>query len=65
MWVYKRTDPGCWTVGYYDPAGKWWTDSDHSTREEAAKRVAWLNGSSAVNQALGEALNSGSGTYKP
>jgi len=22
MWVYKRTEPGLWTVGFYDPSGK-------------------------------------------
>ncbi len=49
MWVYKRTnDPGeewLFTAGFYDPDGKWHTDSDHDTREEAADRVAYLNGS--------------------
>lgn len=36
--------------------------SDHSDREEAAKRVAWLNG---YNPSLEEALNSGDGSYRP
>jgi hypothetical protein len=44
MYVYKRTEPGLWTVGYYAPDGKWYTDSDHGDPEEAANRVAWLNG---------------------
>lgn len=43
-WVYKRSEPGLWTVGFYDPAGKWHPDSDHGTREEAAQRVHYLNG---------------------
>ena len=34
-----------WTVGFYDPTGKWIAESDQSTSEDAAKRVAWLNGS--------------------
>lgn len=34
-----------YTVGFYDPDGKFITDSDHNNREDAAKRVAYLNGS--------------------
>ncbi|RJQ30306.1 hypothetical protein C4565_00545 [Candidatus Parcubacteria bacterium] len=49
MWVYLRTDNGkIWTVGFYDPEGKWQPDSDHTEREEAAKRVHWLNGGSLL-----------------
>jgi len=47
-YVYKRTEfsPYClYTVGYYDPDGKWQPESDHDTSEAAAKRTAWLNGS--------------------
>lgn len=43
-WVYKRTEPGLWTVGYYAPDGKWHPDSDHDVREQAAEQCAWLNG---------------------
>lgn len=34
-----------YTVGYYAPSGKFIPESDHSTKEEAAERVAYLNGS--------------------
>ena len=34
-----------YTVGHYAPDGTWHTDSDHGDREDAAKRVAYLNGS--------------------
>lgn len=44
MYVYIRSEPGLFTVGFYDPRGKWHTDSDHEDREKAARRVAWLNG---------------------
>ena len=44
MYVYIRSEPGLWTVGFYDPQGKWHPDSDHSNSEEAAKRCHWLNG---------------------
>lgn len=32
------------TVGFYDPAGKWQAESDHRTADLAAERVAFLNG---------------------
>ena len=46
MYVYKQTErnPALYTVGYYDPAGNWEPESDHSDKEKAARRVAFLNG---------------------
>lgn len=49
MWVYRQTERGghpVWTVGFYSPDKVWHSDRDFSTREEAARRCAWLNGSS-------------------
>lgn len=43
-WVYIKSEPGLYTVGFYAPDGEWHTDSDHSNREDAAKRVHYLNG---------------------
>jgi hypothetical protein len=43
-WTYIRSEPGLWTVGFYDPSGDWQPDSDHSSGDEAAKRVHYLNG---------------------
>lgn len=43
-YVYIRSEPGLWTVGFYDPQGKWHADSDYEDREEAAQRVHYLNG---------------------
>ena len=43
-WVYIQSEPGLWTVGFYDPNGKWHADSDHSTPAAAAERVHYLNG---------------------
>lgn len=43
-WVYLQSEPQLWTVGFYAPNGTWHTDSDHSLREQAAQRTAWLNG---------------------
>ena len=44
MYVYIESEPGLWTVGFYDPTGKWNPESDHRSCIEAARRVAWLNG---------------------
>jgi len=44
MYVYINSERGLWTVGFYAPDGKWNPESDHDNTEEAAKRVAWLNG---------------------
>jgi hypothetical protein len=52
MYVYIQTEfPGkdgatapLYTVGHYDPDGKWISESDHALREGAAARVAYLNG---------------------
>ena len=45
MYVYIQTEPNLWTVGFYDPQGNWYPESDHRSAQEAAERVAWLNGS--------------------
>ena len=47
MYVYiqSETSPDLFTVGFYHPDdNKWEPDSDHPTRDEAANRVAYLNG---------------------
>jgi hypothetical protein len=44
MYVYVQSEPGLWTVGFYDPQGQWIAESDHSSADEAATRVHWLNG---------------------
>ena len=44
MYVYIQSESGLWTVGFYSPDGKWNPESDHSSKEEAANRIHWLNG---------------------
>lgn len=44
MWVYIETEKGLWTVGFYSPSGEFITDSDHDVKQQAAGRVAYLNG---------------------
>ena len=43
-YVYIKSEANLWTVGFYKPDGTWETESDHSSSEEAAKRVHYLNG---------------------
>lgn len=45
-WVYIRSEPGLYTVGFYDPTGQWHADMDYGTKDEAAARVHYLNGGS-------------------
>lgn len=48
MYVYITSNEGnghyLYTVGFYDPSGKWQPESDHGTAKEAADRVHYLNG---------------------
>ena len=43
-WVYIRSEPQLWTVGFYAPDGKWHPDSDHDNPADAANRAHYLNG---------------------
>lgn len=43
-WVYIESEPRLYTVGFYDPSGRWQGDSDHLSREDAAARCHYLNG---------------------
>ncbi len=43
-YVYINTEPSLWTVGFYDPNGRFEPESDHSSTKEAAERVHYLNG---------------------
>ena len=48
-YVYVRSEQGLWTTGFYAPDGTWNADKDFTDREEAAKRVHWLNGGGALS----------------
>ena len=43
-WLIVESEPGLYTVGFYSPDSKWHPESDHDKKEEAAKRVNYLNG---------------------
>jgi hypothetical protein len=44
MYVYKETEKGLYTVGFYDPSGNWHPESDHDSKKKAGDRVRYLNG---------------------
>jgi hypothetical protein len=49
MYIYKRSEPRLWTVGAYAPEGAWIPESDHSSPDEAARRVHYLNGGESLS----------------
>lgn len=52
MYVYIQSEPGLYTVGFYNPSGDWVPESDHPTPEAAADRVNYLNGAGAIRHEL-------------
>lgn len=50
-WLYLKSanDPCLFTVGFYNPRGEWEPESDHAKSEDAANRVAFLNGNHIKN----------------
>ncbi|MFP4615551.1 MAG: hypothetical protein ACLFRB_06715 [Thiohalorhabdus sp.] len=44
MYFYVKSEPGLWTTGHFKPDGEWEPEKDCESKEEAAERVAWLNG---------------------
>jgi len=44
MYIYWKSEPELWTVGYYRPDNSRETESDHDSQESAAARVHYLNG---------------------
>ena len=45
-WVYIKSEPNLWTVGFYRPDGEWEAESDFNSTEAAAARCHYLNGGS-------------------
>jgi len=43
-WIYVKSEPQLYTVGFYSPEGEWHAESDWDTRQAAAARVHYLNG---------------------
>jgi hypothetical protein len=43
-YVYIKSEPQLWTVGFYRPDGTWEPESDHEYKVDAIERVHYLNG---------------------
>ena len=43
-YVYIQSEKTLWTVGFYKADGKWYSESDWESKEQAATRVHYLNG---------------------
>ncbi len=59
MYVYMRTEFApyeLYTVGFYDTAGKWHSESDHAVKEDAANRAAFLNGGTKQNTLMDKSI---------
>lgn len=50
-YVFIQSEPTLWTVGHYDPSGRWHAVSDHDSPGEAGERVRVLNGGNPVASA--------------
>jgi hypothetical protein len=44
MYVYIKSEPSLWTVGFYKPDGGFEPESDHESPGDAATRASELNG---------------------
>lgn len=44
VYIKSQSYPDLWTVGFYEPNGTWYPESDHDSPAAAAARVAYLNG---------------------
>lgn len=53
-WVFRQSEPGLYTTGFYDPNGGWWPESDYNSKEAAANRVSFLNGGERITPAIVE-----------
>ncbi len=43
-YLYIKSEPQLWTVGFYKPDGKFEPESDWPSSDKAAERVHYLNG---------------------
>lgn len=45
MYLFRKSSPETWTVGFYSANGETWNhESDHFSEEAAQRQVAYLNG---------------------
>jgi hypothetical protein len=44
MYIFQKSEPGVWTVGYFTSSGEWKTECECSSAADASQRAHWLNG---------------------
>lgn len=44
MWVYIPQEDETFEVGFFSPDGQWFADGKYDSKEDAARRVNYLNG---------------------
>lgn len=59
MYVYFKSEPNLWRVGFYTPLDRWIPESDHGSPEEAADRVHYLNGGNVRDALQGRQMMDG------
>lgn len=47
-YVVKSFEPGLWTVGHYQPDGKFYPEADYTDQAEAGQRCHFLNGGTSA-----------------
>jgi hypothetical protein len=57
MWIYQQFEPGMWTVGFYDPKGKFIFQSHYFEEEKAIDMVNTLNGGDCMKTRLERKIN--------
>ena len=50
MYIYIKSEPKLFTVGFYDSLGIFQPESDHDSKEKAASRVSYLNGNKSSSE---------------
>lgn len=55
-YIQSETSPDLFTSGHYDPDNVWHPDMDFPEREDAADRVAYLNGELITKKHLSELI---------
>ena len=61
MYSYQKSEPGRWAAGFFHADGKWESESEWNTPEEAAERVHWLNGTQTTKTDDDEAADAVTG----
>ncbi len=54
MFLCRKSEPGKWAVGFYDPQGRWTEESTWNSAAEASEHLHALSGGGPEGPAPGE-----------